>query len=104
MAIRKPVARSTTTVSDYAQAWPRKRSSAGRLVERSFALLDRRGMRRSWLRGREPAQRYLVHVAGYGLGLIMRLLIGAGTPRDSWAAYRRTWMLLTTLTTPSRAS
>ena len=25
---------------------------------------------------------YLIHVAGYNLGLIMRLLIGAGTPRE----------------------
>jgi transposase len=40
-------------------------------------------MRRVWLRGREKVQkRYLMHVAGYNLGLIMRLLIGAGTPRD----------------------
>jgi transposase len=54
------------------------------LVERSFALmLDRGGMRRSWLRGRENLhKRYLVHVAGYNLGLIMRLLVGAGTPRE----------------------
>ncbi|HET7659524.1 MAG TPA: transposase [Oryzihumus sp.] len=53
-------------------------------VERSFALtLDRGGMRRAWLRGREDLQRrYLVHVAGYNLGLVMRLLIGAGTPRE----------------------
>jgi transposase len=54
------------------------------LVERSFALtLDRGGMRRAWLRGRENLRkRYLVHVAGYNLGLVMRLLIGAGTPRE----------------------
>jgi transposase len=53
-------------------------------VERSFALiLDRGGMRRSWLRGRENIhKRYLIHVAGYNLGLIMRLLTGAGTPRE----------------------
>ena len=53
------------------------------LVERSFALtLDRGGMRRAWLRGGQNLQkRYLVHVAGYNLGLIMRLLVGAGTPR-----------------------
>jgi transposase len=56
----------------------------GELVERSFALtLDRGGMRRAWLRGREKVhKRYLVHVAGYNLGLIMRLLVGAGTPRE----------------------
>jgi transposase len=54
------------------------------LVERSFALLlDRGGMRRAWLRGRENLRkRYLVHVAGYNLGLIMRFLVGAGTPRE----------------------
>jgi transposase len=56
----------------------------GELVERSFALtLDRGGMRRAWLRGGENLRkRYLVHVAGYNLGLIMRLLVGAGTPRE----------------------
>jgi transposase len=54
------------------------------LVERSFALtLDRGGMRRAWLRGGENLRkRYLVHVAGYNLGLVMRLLVGAGTPRE----------------------
>ena len=54
------------------------------LVERSFALiLDRGGMRRAWLRGRENLhKRYLIHVSGYNLGLIMRLLTGAGTPRE----------------------
>jgi transposase len=57
------------------------------LVERGFALiLDRGGMRRVWLRGRENVQkRYLIHVAGYNLGLIMRLLSGAGTPREFMA-------------------
>jgi hypothetical protein len=34
-------------------------------------------------RGRENIhKRYLIHVAGYNLGLIMRLLTGAGTPRE----------------------
>jgi transposase len=53
-------------------------------VERSFALtLDRGGLRRTWLRGRENVQkRYFVHVAGYNLGLVMRQLIGAGTPKE----------------------
>ncbi len=53
------------------------------LCERSFALtLDRGGMRRAWLRGGENLRkRYLVHVAGYNLGLLMRLVVGAGTPR-----------------------
>jgi transposase len=53
-------------------------------VERSFAhTLDRGGMRRTWLRGRENVQkRYLVHVAAYNLGLVMRQLLGAGTPKE----------------------
>src|SRR5947209_9048055 len=56
-------------------------------VERSFAhLLDRGGMRRTWLRGRENVhKRYLIHVAGHNLGLLMRLLIGAGTPKEAAA-------------------
>src|SRR4051812_28392524 len=63
------------------------------LVERGFALiLDRGGMRRVWLRGREKVQkRYLIHVAGYNLGLIMRLLTGAGTPREL-AARASAWL------------
>ena len=63
------------------------------LVERSFALiLDRGGMRRAWLRGRENLhKRYLIHVAGYNLGLIMRLLTGAGTPRE-FQARGRAWI------------
>ena len=56
-------------------------------VEHSFALiLDRGGMRRARLRGRANIhKRYLIHVAGYNLGLIMRLLTGAGTPRELYA-------------------
>ena len=67
-------------------------------VERSFALvLDRGGMRRAWLRGRENlCKRYLVHVAGYNLGLIMRLLVGAGTPRGLVARAAACLMVLTT--------
>jgi transposase len=63
--------------------------------ERSFALiLDRGGMRRAWLRGRENLRkRYLVHVAGYNLGLILRLLVGAGTPR-AFAAHTSASLLI----------
>jgi transposase len=68
------------------------------LVERSFALtLDRGGMRRAWLRGRANLhKRYLVHVSGYNLGLIMRLLLGAGTPREFLARVSAHLLLLTT--------
>ena len=64
------------------------------IVERSFAhTLDRGGMRRTWLRGCENVQkRYLVHVAGHNLGILMRLLIGAGTPKET-AARSRAYLL-----------
>jgi IS5 family transposase len=67
------------------------------LCERGFALvLDRGGMRRAWLRGRENlSKRYLVHVAGYNLGLIMRLLVGAGTPREFLAGASVRLLVLT---------
>ena len=57
----------------------------GEMVERSFAhILDRGGMRRAWLRGRENIhKRYLVHVAGFNLGVLMRALHGQGTPREA---------------------
>ena len=43
-------------------------------------------MRRTWLRGCDNVhKRYLVHVAGHNLGILMRLLIGAGTPREAAA-------------------
>ena len=73
------------------------------LVERSFALtLDRGGMRRSWLRGCENLhKRYLVHVAGYNLGLIMRLLVGAGTPREFLAGASAHLSLLVTAEEPT---
>ena len=53
-------------------------------VERSFAhTLDRGDLRRTHLRGRANVQkRYLVHVAGFNLGLVMRALFGAGTPKE----------------------
>ncbi len=58
----------------------------GQFVERSFEhVLDDGGMRRVWLKGREKiAKRYLIHTAGFNLGLIMRKLTGFGTPRG-WA-------------------
>jgi transposase len=71
-------------------------------VERSFAhILDRGGMRRTWLRGRANVhKRYLIHVAGHNLGLLMRLLIGAGTPKEAVA---RGWCVLILLPTSNGA-
>jgi transposase len=63
------------------------------LCERAFAhVLDRGGMRRTWLRGRDNvAKRYLIQVAGHNLGLLMRALFGAGTPRAA-ADLRLLWL------------
>ncbi len=68
------------------------------IVERSFAHnLDRGGMRRTWLRGRENVhKRYLLHVAGHNLSLLMRQLIGAGTPKEAVAGgYGALFVLVT---------
>jgi len=53
-------------------------------VERTFAhVCETGGGRRSWLRGLgEVSKRYLLHVAGHNLGVIMRRLFGKGTPRS----------------------
>ena len=41
-------------------------------------------MRRAWLRGRANLhKRYLIHVAGFNLGVLMRALYGQGTPREA---------------------
>jgi len=68
----------------------------GEMVERSFAhVLDRGGMRRAWLRGRENVhKRYLVHVAGFNLGILMRALFGCGTPREAASASRAVLFVL----------
>jgi transposase len=56
-------------------------------VERSFALiLDIGGLRRTWLRGvANVEKRYLIQVAAYNLGLVIRHRFGAGTPRQAMA-------------------
>jgi transposase len=55
----------------------------GELLERCFAhCLETGGMRRVHLRGRENIRkRYLVHVAAFNLSLVMRTVLGVGTPR-----------------------
>jgi transposase len=55
----------------------------GELIERSFAhLYDTGGMRRTHLRGHTNIlKRLLIHAGGFNLGLVMRHLIGSGTPR-----------------------
>jgi transposase len=55
----------------------------GETIERSFAhLYDTGGMRRTHLRGHTNIlKRVLIHAGGFNLGLLMRQLIGLGTPR-----------------------
>jgi transposase len=55
----------------------------GERVERSFAhMYNTGGMRRTHLRGTTNIlKRVLVHASGFNLGLVMRRLVGVGTPR-----------------------
>jgi len=55
----------------------------GLMLERPFAhCYETGGMRRLHLRGRKNImKRLLIHVGGYNLSLVLRLLLGKGTPR-----------------------
>src|SRR5882724_10128674 len=55
----------------------------GERIERSFAhLYDTGGMRRTHLRGHENIlKRLLIHAGGFNLGLLIRSMVGVGTPR-----------------------
>src|ERR1017187_6215788 len=66
---------------EYGKSLLRRR---GELIERSFAnCYETGGMRRCHLRGRENIlKRQLVHVGAFNLSLILRQLLGAGTPRE----------------------
>ena len=66
---------------DYGKSLLRRR---GEMVERSFAHCYETGaMRRCHLRGHQNIlKRQLVHVGAFNLGLVMRKLMGAGTPRE----------------------
>jgi transposase len=70
---------------DYGEALLRKR---GELLERGFAhCYDTGGMRRVWLRGKKNIlKRALLQAAAFNLSLILRALVGAGTPRQYSAA------------------
>ena len=57
----------------------------GELVERSFAHARARAACAGLgFRGRENiAKRYLIHVADFNLGVLMRALTGRGTPKEA---------------------
>src|SRR4030095_15466863 len=61
----------------------RDRRHQSRVLERPFAhLYETGGMRRVYLRGHTNIlKRLLIHIGGFNLGLLMRQLIGVGTPR-----------------------
>ena len=81
-----------TRITDCGKEAMRKR---GEVVERSFAhVLERGGMRRTWLRVWENVhKRYLVHVAGHNLGILMRALFGTATPKET-AVIRNTFLFV----------
>jgi len=66
---------------DYGKRLLKKR---GELVERSFAhAYDTGGMRRTHLRGHPNIlKRQLIHIGAFNLSLILRRMLGAGTPRE----------------------
>jgi hypothetical protein len=58
-------------------------------------VLDRGGMRCTWLQGRENiAKRNLIQVAGFNLGVLMRALVGCGTPRERAEAARNVFLFV----------
>jgi transposase len=66
---------------DYGKRLLKRRSE---LVERSFAhCYETGGLRRCHLRGHENIlKRQLIHVGAFNLSLILRKILGAGTPRE----------------------
>src|SRR6202046_1324739 len=67
--------------SEYGKSLLRRRSE---LVERSFAhCYETGGMRRCHLRGQQNIlKRQMIHLRAFKLSLILRKLLGAGTPRE----------------------
>jgi transposase len=85
----------------------------GELLERSFAhAYETGGMRRTHSRGRENIlKRALIHVGGFNLSLVMRQLLGKGTPRglqglsaDALLILLRFWIALLVRTGHESAS
>lgn len=64
-------------------------------VERSFAhMCETGGGRRSWLRRLTNInKRYLLQAVSRNLGLILRKMLGRGTPRELWASALLIWVL-----------
>ena len=80
-ATGRPAGQSPTTGPGCYRAWPRKPSSCAPRSSSAAHNLDRGGMHMA----QNVHKRYLLHVAGHNLSLLMRKLIGAGTPREAVA-------------------
>jgi transposase len=71
----------------------------GERLERPFAhAYETGGLRRVYLRGHSNIlKRVLIHTAALNLGLLMRLIVGVGTPRSLqgrlWASFTRSLLL-----------
>jgi transposase len=85
------------------------RGRRGELVERTFAhVYETGGIRRTHLRGHQNIyKRLIVHASGFNLGLLMRSVIGVGTPRSLQgrvaaliATIIHVWNLITTMVNP----
>jgi transposase len=82
--------------SEYGKGLLKRRAE---IAERSFAhVVSRGGMRRTHLRGRENNEkRYLAQIAAFNLSLVMRKLIGVGTPKGLAALAAGLFALLVAL-------
>jgi transposase len=78
----------------------------GLMLERPFAHCYETGeMRRVHLRGRDNIlKRLLIHVAGFNLSLVLRLMIGKGTPRGLQDLALACFLILIVLSTHSGRS
>jgi len=76
----------------------------GERIERSFAhLYDTGGMRRTHLRGHQNIlKRLLIHAGGFNLGLLIRSILGVGTPRGLQGRLAAVLAALATLITVAR--
>ena len=74
-------ANQSRVTGDYGKQLLRRR---GELVERSFAhCYETGGMRRCTLRGQDNIlKRLLIHIGAFNLSLVLRKMLGAGTPRE----------------------
>jgi transposase len=78
----------------------------GEYIERSFAhLYDTGGMRRTHLRGHQNIlKRLLIHAGAFNLGLLVRSVLGVGTPRGLQGRVAAVITALFALLTTARAA